>query len=218
MSETGVKAPAVEQTSTAIPAKQNDSLGDDKPNPYEVYKEPAAALLTVATFAATITFNIIFALGPEGQITNGLVELAYANSLFCIGIIGSVFIIIGIAFFHNSEKLRGIYDDETLDNNKLFPRQIVLNIVTIVLKVYRRLLKRLLEALIPLIYGLVGLALFVGFYLMIHASVLYLKLEGPFIFGSVVYLTIGYLVFSLWGLTYMVKFLYRVAQLENAMT
>lgn len=57
------------------------------------FKEPVTAMLQVATFAAAITFNIV--LTPrDSQDTLGLVYLGYANSLFCGGIIGCVFIII----------------------------------------------------------------------------------------------------------------------------
>src|ERR1700761_4719771 len=47
------------------------------------YKSRASALLTISTFAATVTFSVILTPRDSGTATPGLVQLAYANSLFC---------------------------------------------------------------------------------------------------------------------------------------
>jgi hypothetical protein len=52
--------------------------------------------------------------------------------------------------------------------------------------------------LIPFGVGIVGAMQFTAFYLMLHASLLFLHYNGPFIFGTVLYITIGVLTFLMW--------------------
>lgn len=46
--------------------------------------------------------------------------------------------------------------------------------------------------------GVVGAMLFVAFYLMLYAALLYLNFDGPFILGSVFYLSFGLITLILW--------------------
>jgi hypothetical protein len=66
----------------------------EESQPCDSYKEPIKAMLGIATFAGAITFSII--LTPRDNPTHTIKELAYANSLFFVVIMGCVLIIVSI--------------------------------------------------------------------------------------------------------------------------
>jgi hypothetical protein len=94
-----VRAEEKEPRLAKLEEEKEETLKNDRK--CKSFKEPVTAMLQVATFAAAITFNIV--LTPrDGQDTPGLVYLGYANSLFCGGIIGCVFIIITTEICHGA--------------------------------------------------------------------------------------------------------------------
>jgi Ca2+/Na+ antiporter len=107
-------------------------------------------------------------LSPRSVSTRGISELAYANSLFFGVMMGCVLIIASI-------ETNDFLNKTTHGENKGLPRWVILTE-----------------------FGLVSTTLFVAFYLMLHASMLFLQYNGPFILGSCLYLICGVLVFVLW--------------------
>ena len=187
---------------------------------YKSYKDPASAMLTIATFAATITFTIILTPRDNGQTTPGLIYLAYANSLFCGGIIGCVLITIAIELCHDSEILkdrRKELEENKREIHKLIEilnpeegafwynifssqslRQLWLNVMYSDTPDWLNISTDVLSTFITIISGFVGVTLLVAFYLMIYATLLYLRYNGPFILGSVIYLGFGVVALLLW--------------------
>jgi len=187
---------------------------------YKSYKDPASAMLTIATFAATITFTIILTPRDNGQTTPGLIYLAYANSLFCGGIIGCVLITIAIELCHDSEILND--RRKALEENKgeihrlikiLNPEegpfwtnifssqsltQLLLNVLYSDIPDWLNISPDVLSKFIAVISGFVGVTLLIAFYLMLYATLLYLRYNGPFILGSVIYLGFGVVALLLW--------------------
>jgi len=187
---------------------------------YKSYKDPASAMLTIATFAATITFTIILTPRDNGQTTPGLIYLAYANSLFCGGIIGCVLITIAIELCHDSQILdkrreeiknkrreillligalnsrEGAYWTNTFSSRGL--RHVWFKAMYSDIPVWLNIPTNVLSNFITVISGFVGVILLVAFYLMIYATLLYLRFNGPFILGSVIYLGFGVAALLLW--------------------
>jgi len=178
-----------------------------KSDDYDAYKALATAWLTVATFAASITFTIILTPRADTQIP-GLVQLAYANSLFCIGIIGSIYIIVAIALSNVISKLK---DKPTLpdviSNYYNWRDKSRKPVITTLRLRYLILTELVLSISIPVMSAFVGVILFVAFYLMIRVIALFLQLDGPSTFGLVMYLIIGVFVIYLWILTLVLRVL-----------
>jgi hypothetical protein len=87
----------IEQLHDLITKRDISSLIEkllEESKPCESYKEPIKAMLAIATFAGAITFSII--LTPRDNPTHAIKELAYANSLFFVVIMGCVLIIVSI--------------------------------------------------------------------------------------------------------------------------
>jgi hypothetical protein len=187
---------------------------------YKSYKDPASAMLTIATFAATITFTIILIPRDNGQTTPGLIYLAYANSLFCGGIIGCVLITIAIELCHDSEILDGRREElkkkrkEMLDLigtlnpgegafwTNIFSsqglRQVWFKAMYSDIPDWLNISTNVLSKFIAVISGFVGVTLLAAFYIMIYATRLFLRYNGPFILGSVIYLGFGVVALLLW--------------------
>jgi hypothetical protein len=190
------------------------------------YKDRATALLQVSTFAATITFTIILTPRDNGQTTPGLVQLAYANALFCGAIIGSVFVIVGIEIANaqtaimkklplnmrsimakwqmaEAQKTKAEQDLETkwaAQNMKAAQEAQEIKAEAVrsleILLSIRNL--RILLWFVHVIAGFVGLSLYAAFYIMIYATRLFLQYDGPFILGTVIYAVLGFLAISIW--------------------
>jgi hypothetical protein len=175
----------------------------EESKPCESYKEPIKAMLGIATFAGAITFSII--LTPRDNPTHAIKELAYANSLFFVVIMGCVLIIVSIEVTADLVVLeKKVKDVEgTLRDKGMQPtwenlRSILSPIDITVVRHFRRVRPFIERFLIPFWVGIVGAMQFTAFYLMLHASLLFLHYNGPFIFGTVLYVTIGVLTFLMW--------------------
>jgi len=187
---------------------QFDLVPADSWDQYNSYKSPASAMLTVATFAATITFTIILTPRDNDQATPALLLLAYANSLFCGSIVGCILITIAIELCRDSkelEKKRKKLNKAREDVLKVCPKEsenILLywsiKIMFLDIPSWLRVSTPALSVFIIFISGFVGIMLLVAFYLMIYATVLYLKYNGPFILGSAIYLSFGFIALVLW--------------------
>jgi hypothetical protein len=198
------------------PAAKNtgESSQDLKPRKHDRYKDPVNAMLQIATFAGAITFTVVLAPRDGDHGTRGIAEIAYANSLFIGGIMGCVLIRVSIELYDASierneasterdddytgredicEKQKGIIIEkpEASDERKA-PRQPPKRPIPKWLRISSH------EWLIPAEVGVVGMTLFVAFYLMLHASGLFLQYNGPFIVGSILYLGFGIPAFILW--------------------
>jgi hypothetical protein len=157
------------------------------------YKDRATALLQVSTFAATITFTIILTPRDNGQTTPGLVQLAYANALFCGAIIGSIFVIIGIEIANAQPAIT----KSTLNTKSTMNRSWVMKLAQAMALLVVEDMKTLL-GLVHIVAGFVGLSLFAAFYIMIYATRQFLQYDGPFILGTVIYAVLGFLAISIW--------------------
>jgi hypothetical protein len=172
------------------------------------YKDRATALLQVSTFAATITFTIILRPRDDGQATPGLVQLAYANALFCGAIIGSVFVIIGIEVANAQAAMRELalntweerHASPTIGTSEMMSKVARENEEGASrLMGYRASLNfQILLWAVKVVAGFVGLSLYAAFYVMIYATHLFLQYDGPFIFGTVIYAVLGFLAISIW--------------------
>jgi hypothetical protein len=175
----------------------------EESKPCESYKEPIKAMLGIATFAGAITFSII--LTPRDNPTHAIKELAYANSLFFVVIMGCVLIIVSIEVTADlvvlEKKVKNV-EGTLLDRGMQLTwenlRSILSPIDIIVVRHFRRVRPFIERFLIPFWVGIVGAMQFTAFYLMLHASLLFLHYNGPFIFGTVLYVTIGVLTFLMW--------------------
>jgi len=74
----------------------------EDPVAHKSYDNVMNAMLTVPTFAAAITFNIILKPNINGEPAPGLLYLLYANALFCGTIMGCILINVTIELFKNS--------------------------------------------------------------------------------------------------------------------
>ena len=208
------------------PAERNqfDVIPTESWDQYNSYKDPASAMLTIATFAATITFNIILTPRANGQATPGLDLLAYANSLFCGCIIGCILITIAIELCNDSKELNkkmGELDKKREQANHLlkemeqqnigdiwsspliiwpsrFLRRFSIGIIFLEIPSWLKISTAGLSVFITIISGVVGVMLLVAFYLMIYATRLYLEYNRPFILGSVIYFSFGAIAILLW--------------------
>jgi hypothetical protein len=203
----------IEQLHDLITKRDISSLIEkllEESKPCESYKEPIKAMLAIATFAGAITFSII--LTPRDNPTHAIKELAYANSLFFVVIMGCVLIIVSIEVTADLVVLeKKVKDVEgTLRDKGVQPtwenlRSILSPIDITVVRHFRRVRPFIERFLIPFWVGIVGAMQFTAFYLMLHASLLFLHYNGPFIFGTVLYVTIGVLTFLMWFFGLYVK-------------
>jgi len=191
------------------------------------YKDRANALLQVSTFAATITFTIILTPRDNGQTTPGLVQLAYANALFCGAIVGSVFVIIGIEIANAQQGVMrelGTFRWEKVKQEAEAEQEVkvevkaelrvsggsvgmaaakqgqkkrIMDLVPVVAVITAFLLRNLLS-IVHVVASLVGLSLYAAFYIMIYATRLFLQYNGPFILGTVIYVVLGILAIAIW--------------------
>jgi hypothetical protein len=192
----------------------------EESHPCESYKEPIKAMLAIATFAGAITFSII--LTPRGSPTHAIKELAYANSLFFVVIMGCVLIIVSIevtADLVALEKKVKVAKDTVLDieKGKEFTWESLKNIspqhksgrlssIEITIAKHFGWFRPFIGGFfIPFGVGIIGAMQFTAFYLMLHASLLFLQYNGPFILGTVLYVTIGVLTFIMWFFRSFVK-------------
>jgi hypothetical protein len=196
----------VEQLRDLITKRDISSLIEkvlEESKPCESYKEPIKAMLGIATFAGAITFSII--LTPRDNPTHAIKELAYANSLFFVVIMGCVLIIVSIEVTADlvilEKKVKDV-EGTLLDRGMQLTwenlRSILSPIDITVGRHFRRVRPFIERFLIPFWVGIVGAMQFTAFYLMLHASLLFLHYNGPFIFGTVLYVTIGVLTFLMW--------------------
>jgi hypothetical protein len=175
----------------------------EESKPCESYQEPIKAMLGIATFAGAITFSII--LTPRDNPTHAIKELAYANSLFFVVIMGCVLIIVSIEVTADlvvlEKKVQDV-EDTLLDKGMQLTWEnlsSILSPIDITVGRHFRSVRPFIErVLIPFGVGIVGAMQFTAFYLMLHASLLFLHYNGPFIFGTVLYVTIGVLTFLMW--------------------
>lgn len=200
------------------PPQQSSSGSTAGASELQHYKERATALLQVSTFAAAITLSIILTPRDNSQTTPGLVQLAYANALFCGAIIGSVFVTIGI---------------EVATAQPAIVKKLTLNrksVVKVVMKVAMKAVQEVKAAQetkaaetkaaqlmkagaignlqvwsvqfllwsVHIVIGFVGLSVYAAFYIMIYATRLYLQYDGPFILGTVIYAVLGFLIIFIW--------------------
>jgi hypothetical protein len=134
---------------TDIKEKRDDI--ERKEEMWESYKHTVNAMLLAAKFAETVTLSVVLTSGDASTTIPGIIELAYASSLFIGGIMGCIFILTSI------ESDLGKFQKWTVR----------------------------IEVLI------VGVVLFVAFYLLPLASSLFLSYQGPFILGSIIYIVEG---------------------------
>jgi uncharacterized membrane protein len=193
---------------------QNESNDSNKKplemsHPFESYKEPIKAMLGIATFAASITYTTI--LTPREQSTPAIAELAYANSLFFGVIMGCVLIIVSIEINCTlieieretkeiKDKEKALKTKEIKDEEKVVEEYAITYLLQQITKIrgHKRVHTFIHKWLIPLEVWVVAVTLFTAFFLMLHASSLFLQYNGPFIVGSVLYLGLGAVAFILW--------------------
>jgi hypothetical protein len=162
-------------------------------------------MLTIATFAATITFTIVFTPGQSGQTTPGLTLLAFANSLFCGAIIGCVVITIGIEL-HTFQRSRmgQLKEAKERAEKKMNPETVTGWYEWVWLRTainsYNLLNKfqGSMSWVVQISAGIVGSMLYVAFYLMLYSTCLFLQYNGPFILGSVLYIFFGVVALVSW--------------------
>ncbi len=158
-----------------------------------------AILAGISTFAAAITFGIIMTPRSDDNPNPGLVQLAYANSLFCIAIIGSTFITIACGLFRNAPDIA----EPNFRELRNEPARVHL-------LAFAQFVFYWVLAWLPKLISMMAVAstmvVFVAFYLLMDATLLYLDFKGPFIFGSVIYLGTGALTLLLWVVSFAMKF------------
>jgi hypothetical protein len=184
----------------------NSAGGESSKNPedYDTYKDPVTAMLTMATFAASITFTVVLAPRNSDQPTPGLTELAYANSLLFGGMVGCVLIITTIQLYKVSVQQDEKWKDtigsvskeefrELRESHKTFRHRWLVDIQSPwSFKISHH------EWIIAAEVAFVAIILFAAFFLMLYASRLFLKYDGPFILGSTIYLVLGIAAFTFW--------------------
>lgn len=191
------------------------------------YKNRATALLAVSTFAATITFSIILTPRDSGQATPGLAPLAYANSLFCGAIVGCVFVVNGLEIVDMQQTMINVLKTKLDVTDDTGSRAIFhwYNTIAEIERVkdainkkckgelrkyaYKLLLlsHHMWIPIVRVVASFVGLSLFVGFYLMIYVTRLFLQYDGPFILGTTIYMIIGILAIVAWTWYWLLEYL-----------
>jgi hypothetical protein len=147
-------------------------------------------MLTIATFAAGITFNILLKPGDGGQPTPALVYLSYANSLFCAVLVGCALINISIELCRNSVDKLGRLGWKEVKEHKI-----------------RRIWAHdtLAELILSVETGVVGTILFIGIFFLLYSTSLFLQVQGPLILGLVLYGLFGVLVLLLAAISMWIK-------------
>ena len=69
---------------------------------YNSFRNVSTAILTIATFAAGVTFNILLKPADAGGPPPAVIYLSYANSLFCAAITGCALIMLSIELVGHS--------------------------------------------------------------------------------------------------------------------
>lgn len=197
------------------------------PAKFDHYKDPVAAMLQIATFAGTITFTVVLAPrdDPTHAITELAYanSLFFGCIMGCV-LIQSTIALYKISIEQDEKwkewkkcsqteerfkepgtgpEARGevTWEEvgEKLENVEVF-RKTPLPYLDRLVKDDTLVRFKVSDHgwLIPTEFGVVSMTLFVAFYLMLHASSLFLQYNGPFIVGSIVYLGLGVPAFILW--------------------
>jgi hypothetical protein len=69
---------------------------------HKSFQNVSTAILTIATFAAGVTFNILLKPADAGGPPPAVIYLSYANSLFCAAIMGCTLIMLSIELVGHS--------------------------------------------------------------------------------------------------------------------
>jgi len=171
-------------------------------HPLQHYKDPATAMLTIATFAATITFTITLAPRQGGETATGLNLLAFANSLFCGAIIGCILIIIGIelSVWSRTEQARV----KAMNQMRNSGQRSWLGCA------WMRSFDTFEDSMLWIVQitaGFVGTMFYVAFFLLLYATRLFLQYDGPFILGSIFYLLFGLIALISWIWSFLLEYL-----------
>jgi hypothetical protein len=159
---------------------------------HEAFEGIVAVMLTIATFAAGVTFNLLLKPSNPSPPTRAFIFLAYANALFCAALIGCALVHVSIELvrysFDEAQKLKGKCahkSDEIVnwiwENDDA--ARFILGVET----------------------SVVGAILFVAVYLLLYSSSLFLQVRGPLILGSVLYGILGVIACIVAGTTMFVR-------------
>ena len=171
------------------------------------YKDPAVAMLSIAAFAAAITFTIVLTPRDDPLTSPGLVELAYANSLFCGSIVGCIYVIIGVELCIFQRRRRGEVEAKRAEAERMVndTRNGLTELERAWIRaVYIRthdllvIFDRWLSVIVQISTAFAGITLYVAFFLMLYATRQYLKYDGPFVLGSALYLSLGPITLVTW--------------------
>ena len=159
------KEPELHEAFQTVAKALNKAAKEDKL--HEAFESVATAMLTIATFAAGITFNLLLKPSNPSPPTRAFIFLAYANALFCAALMGCALVKISIELVRHSfdaaQKLKSKGEDAHTSER-------------IIRLIWNN--KGVARFILSLETSVVGAILFVAIYLLLYSSSLFCRLEG----------------------------------------
>lgn len=198
------KEPELHEAFQTVAKALNKAAKEDKL--HESFEGVAAAMLTISTFAAGITFNLLLKPSNPSPPTRAFIFLAYANALFCAALMGCALIKISI------ELIRYSFDPAQKLKDKAEISQPSEGIISFI-----REHDRMPTFVLGLETSVVGAVLFVAIYLLLYSSSLFLQVRGPLILGSILYGTFGAIVCSMALISMLIRYKLRLKLLKGTL-
>jgi hypothetical protein len=161
---------------------------------HDSFESVAKAMLTLSTFAAGITFNLLLKPSNPSPPTRAFIFLAYANALFCAALVGCALVMVSVELVRHSVDPVYKYKKQKGD---LYIVRSVLTFIGGHEDAARYILG--IET------SVVAAILFVAIYLLLYASSLFLRVPGPLIVGSILYGIFGAMACFVAGISLLIR-------------
>jgi len=153
---------------------------------HKSFQNVTTAILTIATFAAGVTFNILLKPADAGGPPRAVIYLSYANSLFCAAIMGCALIMLSIELVGHtvSERVRQKIIKTFKHGEKGSAGHSV-----------GTKYPHLAMAILSFEIVFVGTILYVAIFFLLYSTSLFLGVRGPLILALVLYGFFGLVLF-----------------------
>jgi hypothetical protein len=151
-------------------------------------------MLTLSTFAAGITFNLLLKPSNPSPPTRAFIFLAYANALFCAALVGCALVMVSVELVRHS--FDPVYKYKQQQGDLYIVRSVLAFIGDH---------EDAARYILGIETSVVAAILFVAIYLLLYASSLFLQVPGPLIVGSILYGIFGAMACFVAGISLLLR-------------
>ncbi|PMD30157.1 hypothetical protein L207DRAFT_520532 [Hyaloscypha variabilis F] len=161
---------------------------------HDAFESVAKAMLTLSTFAAGITFNLLLKPSNPTPPTRAFIFLAYANALFCAALVGCALLMVSIELVRHSFDPVYKWDKNEEGSDEAG------DVITLIVDH-----PDAARFILAVETSVVAAILFVAIYLLLYASSLFLQVPGPLIVGSILYGIFGAMACFVAGISLLIR-------------